>query len=752
MVTDMGTDFDAKAWLAQLSTDLRDGYARTRRVMSFGEYIGLLHKDMRRQARSAAQYLRDVFDFFGTTKVRGSRGEAVRFNLFDCPWDGGKDCLRGQEEVQGAIYRLISNFAREGRTNRLILLHGPNGSAKSTVVNCIERAMEHYSRLDEGALYRFNWIFPVQNVSKGGIGFGGPRDGIADAETYAYLDGELVEAKISDELRDHPLLLLPRDKRRELLTTHLADEIASGFHPARYLLDGDLSHRNQRIFEALLGAYHGDLARVLRHVQVERFFISRRYRQSVATVEPQIAVDVRTRQLSMDRSLTVLPSALQSVSLFEMQGELVDANRGMLNFEDLLKRPFESWKYLLGVVENGSTSLDFGTLEVDTVFFATSNESFLAAFKEVPEFQSFKGRMELVRAPYLLDVRVEKQIYDEHVQRGLVDGSARHLAPHVAWVAALWAVLTRLRRPQLDKYTGRLADLIARLGPLDKALLYSLEGSDTFSHEEHKELLAAVDTIARETDSDMNYEGRSGASPREMKLVLLNAAQSLKYACASPFAVLDELEELVRATSVYEFLRQPPAPGGYHENAAFVDKVRERLLARISDEVRISMGLVEERRYIEHFERYVTHVSYWVKREKVPNPVTGADEEPDQEFMADVERLLGVRASGMSSADFRGEVIAKIGAWSLDNLGKRPDYERIFPRPIADLREAFFSERKRQITRINQDLLVYLVDGPDTMVPDEVIAVRTTLDNLKQRFGYCDKCAKDAVLALLKKR
>jgi hypothetical protein len=120
--------------------------------------------------------------------------------------------------------------------------------------------------------------------------------------------------------------------------------------------------------------------------------------------------------------------------------------------------------------------------------------------------------------------------------------------------------------------------------------------------------------------------------------------------------------------------------------------------------------------------------------------------------MADVERLLGVRASGMSSADFRGEVIAKIGAWSLDNLGKRPDYERIFPRPIADLREAFFSERKRQITRINQDLLVYLVDGPDTMVPDEVIAVRTTLDNLKRRFGYCDKCAKDAVLALLKKR
>lgn len=745
----MQQEFDPKAWLSSLSSEMRDGFARNRRVMSFGEYIGLLHKDMAKQVRSAAQYLRDVFDYFGTTKVRRPRGETTRFNLFDCAWDGGKDCLRGQEEVQTAIYRLISNFAREGRTNRMALLHGPNGSAKSTVVTCIQRAMEHYSQLDEGALYRFNWIFPNQHVSKGGIGFGGGSDGIVDAESYAYLDDELIEAKIRDELRDHPLLLVPRDRRRELIADRLGKELAGGLRPARYLLDGDLAHRNRQIFEALLSAYHGDVGRVLRHVQVERFFISRRYRQGVATVEPQMAVDVRTRQLSMDRSLASLPPALQSLSLFEMQGELVDANRGMLDFEDLLKRPFESWKYLLGVVENGTTSLDFGTLEVDTAFFATSNESYLAAFKEVPEFQSFKGRMELVRAPYLLDVRVEKQIYDEQVQQGIASG--RHVAPHMAWVTALWAVLTRLRRPQLDKYSGRLSNLVARLGPMEKAMLYSGEVGDAFSQEEQKELLAAVEDLARETDSDVNYEGRTGASPREMKLVLLNAAHSDKYLCASPFAVLDELAELVRATSVYEFLRQPPAPGGYHENGVFVDKVRAALLDRIADEVRISMGLVEERRYIEHFERYVTHVSYWVKHEKVPNPLTGADEDPDQDLMADVERLLGVRSSGMSPADFRQEVIAKIGAWSLDNPGKRPDYEQIFPRPIADLREAFFSERKRQVTKINQDLLVFLVDGPDKMALDAVEAVRTTLDTLKTRFGYCGKCAKDAVLALLKK-
>ena len=402
--------FDAKAWLAQTAGELRESFARNRRVMSFGEYFSLFGADTGRQVRSAAQYVRDVFDHFGTEIVRTPRGPMTRWRLFDCPWDAGKDALAGQEEVQAAAYRLVSNFAREGRTNRLILLHGPNGSAKSTFVASLQRAMEHYSTLDVGALYRFNWIFPSQKLTKAGIGFGGGFDtGGGAPETYAYLDDEFIEAKIADEMRDHPLLLVPRAKRRELIESRLAGEIKAGFRPADYLLRGDLSHRNRQIFEALLSSYHGDLAKVLRHVQVERFFVSRRYRQAAATVEPQLAVDARSRQLTMDRSLASLPPALQSLTLYEYQGELVDGNRGVIDFADLLKRPLESYKYLLGTVEQGRVSLDVASLELDTIFIGSSNEGYLSAFKEVPEFQSFKGRIELVRVPYLLDYRVEQR-------------------------------------------------------------------------------------------------------------------------------------------------------------------------------------------------------------------------------------------------------------------------------------------------------------------------------------------------------
>jgi len=118
-------------------------------------------------------------------------------------------------------------------------------------------------------------------------------------------------------------------------------------------------------------------------------------------------------------------------------------------------------------------------------------------------------------------------------------------------------------------------------------------------------------------------------------------------------------------------------------------------------------------------------------------------------MMNEVERILEVSSR---REEFRREVIARIGAWSIDHPRQKPDYEAIFPRPIAELREAFFGERKKQVRKINEDLLVLLTDGPARMLPDAVTAASSTLSVMKSRFAYCDNCAKDAVLALIRKR
>ncbi|HWM88806.1 MAG TPA: hypothetical protein VNO33_23305, partial [Kofleriaceae bacterium] len=444
--------------LRRLGDEIRDDFVQNRRVISFAEYLELAAARPYHQLRSAPQYIRDCFDFYGVEQLQFPWGAIRRFKLFDCEWAGGRDRLVGQEEVQNRIYRALTNFVNEGVSNKLVLLHGPNGSAKSTLVRCIGRALQNYSTRDEGALYRINWIFPGQKISRSGIGFSGSKfDEHGAGDSYAYLPDELIDAKLTDEMRDHPLFLIPPDRRAPLMAGMLADgpigdedggdgaaEVApdeaseeqagagdaqqrANFVLSDYLRHGRLSHKNRAIYEALLASYQGDYFKVLRHVQVERFYIGHRYREGYATVEPQLSVDAIERQVSADRSVAALPAALQSIALYEYGGELVNANRGLVEYQDLLKRPLEAYKYLLTTVERSSVSLQTANLFLDLVFIGSSNEIHLQAFKEIPEFQSFRGRLELVRVPYLLDFKQEEKIYSEKLHEA---AHSRHVAPH----------------------------------------------------------------------------------------------------------------------------------------------------------------------------------------------------------------------------------------------------------------------------------------------------------------------------------
>src|SRR6185437_7135347 len=109
-------------------------------------------------------------------------------------------------------------------------------------------------------------------------------------------------------------------------------------------------------------------------------------------------------------------------------------------------------------------------LFLDLCFIGSSNDIHLAAFREIPDFQSFKGRIELVRVPFILDVRHEEMLYKERLREA---AGGRHVAPHTAYVAALWAVLSRMRKPQVERYPSTLAETIGKLSPLDKAELYA---------------------------------------------------------------------------------------------------------------------------------------------------------------------------------------------------------------------------------------------------------------------------------------
>jgi predicted Ser/Thr protein kinase len=650
--------------------------------------------------------------------------------------------------VQNQAYRILRTFVQDGRPNKLILLHGPNGSAKSTFIRCLGRAMEHYSTLEEGALYRFSWIFPSQKMARGGIGFGG-KETIESLESFAYLPDDQIDARLGDELRDHPLLLVPVEERAKLIGKMLEGSPHRQFQVSDYLRTGSLSPKNRGIYDALLASYQGDFVQVLRHVRVERFEVSSRYRWGWVTVEPQLSVDATERQITADRTLAALPPSLQSVSLHEYGGELVGANRGMIEFDDLLKRPLEHYKYLLTTVERAALSMQSATLLLDLVFVGSCNDIHLAAFREIPDFQSFKGRIELVRVPFILDVRHEEALYAERLRES---AGGRHVAPHTAYVAALWAVLSRMRKPQIERFPSTLAEVIGKLTPLDKVDLYSTgQVPEDLSPDRARELHAHIKELFHESDTYPIYEGRVGASPREMQTVLLASAGSQRYEYVSPLVVLDEIQELCKQASLYEFLRQDVQPGGYHDHKKLADVAKGKLFDIIDDEVRAAVGLVEESEYARVFERYITHVMHAIKKEKVRNPSTGRMDEPDEGMMREVERTLEIPGR---ADDFRQSMIAKIGAWSLEakNRGKKPIMSEIFADLLRKLKDAYFEKHKKTIAKGISDLVMLLSGNEGHLSSEARTRADTALATMITRFGYTRESARDLVGALASMR
>lgn len=738
----------ARHELSELSNKVRQRFLAEKHVLSFEEYLEEFLGQPDRHSRDAARYLRDCLDHFGTYEVVRSAGKFKRFRLFDQEFvdaegdENGRFRLVGQERLQQSFYSALHNFSREGRANRLLLLHGPNGSAKSTFAACLMRALEFYSHLDDGALYRFSWVFPGGHDEKA-IGFGARGRESSPHGSYAHLDPERIVSKLSSQLPEHPLLLLPLEERRALLRRAYGDRVTE--EPPALLWYGQLAHKNAEVRDALLKAYGGDLSRVLAHIQVERFVISARYRRGCVTIGPQMTVDAGERQITADRTLAHLPAALSALTLFEPHGELVDGSAGLVEYSDLLKRPLDAWKYLLLAIESGEVALNFSILPVNSVLLGSTNETHLAAFRQHPEYDSFRARLTLMRVGYLLDYRDEQLIYDSQVAPQV----RLPVAPHTSLVAALWAVLTRLRRSEPSHYAdAHLGRLASDLAPLEKARLYA-DGRvpRRLSGEEAKILRAGMAEICAEFQHRAPYEGMFGASPREIRTVILDAASSVNTeACLTPLLILERIEALCEGGD-YEFLKLQP-DGGYHDPLGFVAQVRDVWLEMVDEEVRAATGLVDDAQHEELFSRYVTQVSMWVKGERYPDPLTGQLRDPDQALFDRIEDLLDVDEPD----DFRRNLINLVAAHAIDNPGEELRPSEVFPDLLRALKEAYYAEHAEQIATLVGDALRILGEDAAGLEPAAVRGAELLISRLQADAGYCHPCARSVLAVLLKER
>ncbi len=704
--------------LENLSQNVKAEFQRNQQILSFDEYLKLLEQKPREFLRGSAQYASDML---------------AQKDVF-------KGKVIGLESVQAQLHQILKAFANLGINNRLILLHGPNGSAKSTLISAFMEGMSDYSNTSDGALYSFSWVFPVDRVIRGSLGIRGDQEKKSKTTSYAYLTEDDIACIIPSELHDHPILLIPSNERAKIFKKY-DFQIAERFHAG-------LSHRDHLIFQALLNNYQGDYNEVLRHIRVERFYLSKVYRSGLISVEPQMHVDAQYQQLTMNKSLSQLPASLQGINLFSISGDLADANRGAIDYNDLLKRPIDAYKYLLTACENAKVNVGHSILHLDTIFIGSSNELQLDAFKEYPDFSSFKGRLELVKVPYLCRLSEEIQVYEPMLK--FIAGQ-KPVTPHTAWAIAYFSVLSRLKKPHREKYPSELSNVIDKLTPVDKLKLYDTgEMPEKLTNEERKHLKANLAALREEYSGVLYYEGRTGASARELKSVLIDAAQNASFKTLSPLAVIAELRKFIKKTSEYEFLRQDPIDT-YHNHEHFLEVVTDEYATLVDREVRDCLGLYDTKQWADFMKKYIVHLSSILKKEKIKNPVTGSYEEPDAALLNEFETIVGAPSDAEPRNQYRQNLISQIGAWVLDNPKETVDYFKVFPELKAKIEKHFYESQKALLQKMNTALKHFGTDHEDPNSEGSNLA-RETLANMQKKFGYSEAGAKEVIGFLMTKK
>lgn len=739
--------------LAQYSDEFNKLYKKRKIILSFKDFTDLVSEEPELFIRDASHYLTDVFRYHGERKVKHlDLLDTNKFLLFEKISSKEKNIL-GCERVQNEVFHALSKFRRKGYVDKLILLYGPSASSKSLTVAKIAAAMENYSKQTQGAVYKFNWIFPLtlDRHKKGGhfsgkIGFG--DDGATqELSTFAFLDENQILAKIHSEFKENPLFLIPMPYRENFLRKILASKEGvkeEDVNIPEHLFTNGLSKKNQEILDNMLQIYEGDLSKVFRHIQVERFFYSSQYRVGISSIDPQMPADAYEKQITVNGNYHKLPPYLHDINFHESYGELVEGNRGLVEYSDLLARPLSHIKQLLSTIERRFIKLTSSTAQLDIVYMATTDDKHMEAFQATPEFHFFRGRFEEITVPYLLRPSEEREIYKNDLEALKKE---MNVAPHTIDLLVLWAIMSRLKPCQLTQLDENSQALLARLAPEEKIKLY--EGKsllDSFTEGEEKILRSLRKKIWEDGKEGTLFEGRFGPSPRDIVTLLHKSAQRAKDGTLTAVEVFEELKEFTKEKSIYEFLQFEPQ-GKYHNQEHFLEAIKEEYTKRFEEEIASAMSIAHNEEYQLYLERYIRHVVAYLKNQKLHDRNTNTYETPSRELMSNVENILQITEH---IEDYRSKLLNKIAAYKIENPGVEIKIENLFRTELEKIKKHFFTEQRKIIEGNYELILRYFY--PEKNFPlseSEKKSVALTFENMKNEFGYSEEAIHKSVLFVL---
>jgi serine protein kinase len=569
---------------------------------SFDEYLGLLLKNPR-IARNAHQRLYDMILSYGQEEITENREKLVRYKFFTDPISSGRDGVYGLDRSLMRLVSIIKSAAMGyGTERRVLLLHGPVGSAKSTIARLLKKGLETYSKTEQGALYSFGW---------------------KDEENVVH----------PCPMHEDPLKLIPLDQR-EIIATEMNSRLDVSDY--KLAIEGDLCPFCRHMYKTFLEKHGGDWSQVISHVQVRRIALSEKDRIGIGTFQPKDEKNQDSTELTGDINYRKIAEygSDSDPRAFNFDGEFNVANRGLIEFIEVLKLDVAFLYDLLGASQEHMVKpKKFAQTDIDEVIIGHTNSPEYKKLQSNEMMEAFRDRTVKIDVPYNIKIQDEIRIYERDFNKERVK---KHIAPHTIEIAAMWAILTRLEDPKK-----------AQLSLMQKLKLYSGKTLPGFTEDNIVELR-----------NEAPLEGMNGISPRYIQDKLSNALVSnTNQRSVNPFMVLNELEAGLQHHSL---IANEDQRKRYRELLA---TVREEYEEIVKNEVQRAISSDEEA-VAKLCQNYIDNVKAYTQKEKVRNKYTGQVEPPDERLMRSVEEKIDI-PDGRKD-DFRREIMNYIGALAID--------------------------------------------------------------------------------------
>ncbi len=646
------------------------------------EYLDMVRKNPA-VTRNAFQRMYDLVLSFGTSSYVEYKKTIMRYKFFDDPIDGGKDAVFGLDvQLMKLVHFFKSAAFGYGTEKRVLLLHGPVGSAKSTIARLLKKGVEWYSRTEEGALYTFKWVDPRGE--------------------FPEIMGH--QRELRSAMHEEPLKLIPEEMRPKIL-----EEINRGNKgDYRVTIVGDLDPASRFIYREFMKRYQGDWIKMIeKHVRVERLILSEKDRIGIGTFQPKDEKNQDSTELTGDINYRKIAEygSDSDPRAFNFDGEFNIANRGLVEFVEMLKLDVAFLYDLLGASQEHKVKpKKFPQTDIDEVIIGHTNEPEFRKLQNNEFMEALRDRTVKIDVPYITKLKQEIKIYEKDFNSRKIKG--KHIAPHTIEMAAMWAILTRLEAPKK-----------ANLTLLQKLKLY-----------DGKTLTGYTEDNVKELRKEAIREGLDGISPRYIQDKISNALVNDKngdIGCVNPFMVMNELEGGLKH---HALLASDEKRREFRELLATVKQEYEDI---VKNEVQRAIS-ADEDAISKLCSNYIDNVKAYTQRERVKNKYTGQDEEPDERLMRSIEEKIDIPES--RKEDFRREIMNYIGALAIE--GRTFDY-KTNERLHKALELKLFEDQKDTIK-----LTSLISNVVDRTTQEKIDVVKSRLIN---NYGYCEICSTDVL-------